>query len=344
MVADKRSILSFPSRRIVTIPDTPIDLKTTDVKGNVYYIFSGRLKRGDVHYTFDTHSSVGKIVEEVWGMSIIDYEDVKRIPNPYKSLDEVLDGIEGKRIIVGVGRSALPYLLHYLMLLEDRGESEVIFVYIVTKWEKTGQQITGPRVDVIYLTIKNLAGRYGIKKIVVIDDVMATGFTFRNIYSNLRDWLKDAEIYLVPVALDISILFISNLSNSGRRLPIDKVLEEFFTKDLRYFQYGLSKREWKNILEDFGRRVGKGYNKKDLEELAEVISRTYPAIVINSFGGETFPVTHLIRDTEEEAAKKRYYSEDITDLMNRQAIFFQNPLLDLLSLNKEKIYHAPRTL
>jgi len=343
MVVNKKSILNLSPRKIATIPDTPIDLRTS-IKGDPYYIFSSRLKRGEVHYTFDTHSSVGKIVREVWNMAIIDYEDVKRIPNPYKSLDEVLDGIEGKRIIAGVGRSALPYLLHYLMLLEDRGESEVIYVYIVTKWEKTGQQITNPRTPVIYSTIKNLANKHGIKKIIIIDDVMATGFTLGSIYSNLQNWLKDAEKYLVPVALDISILFTSNLSNSGRHLPIDKVLDEFFTKDLKYFQYGLSKREWKTILEDFSRKVGKGYNKKNLEELAEVLSCTYPAIVINSFGGETFPVTHLIRDTEEEAAKKRYYSEDITDLMNRQAIFFQNPLLGLLDKYKHIIYHAPRTL
>jgi len=343
MAVDKKEILNFPSRRIVTIPDTPIDLKV-GVRGNTYYIFSDRLKRGEVHYTSDTHFSVEKIVKEVWDISIIDYKDVKKIPNPYKSLDEVLNGIEDKRIIAGVGRSALPYLLHYLMLLEDKGELKDIYVYIVTKWEKTGQQITSPRVPVIYLTIKNLVDRYGIKKIIIIDDLMATGYTFRNIYSNLQNWLKDVEIYLVPVALDISTLFILNLSNSGRHLPIDKVLNEFFTKDLRYFQYELNKREWKNILEDFGRKVGKGYNRRDLEELAEVLSHTYPAMVINSFRGETFPVTHLIRDTEEEAAKKGYYSEDIIDFMNLQAIYFQNPLLDLLNKYKERIYHAPRTL
>jgi len=343
MMVDKRVILNFPPRRIVTIPDTPIDLKT-GTKGNVYYIFSGRLKRGEVYYTFDTHSSLEGIVKEVWGMSIIDYEDVKRIPNPYKSLDEVLDGIDGKRIIAGVGRSALPYLLHYFTLSDDRGKSDDIYVYIVTKWEKTGQQINNPRVPVIYLTIKSIAEKYGIKKVVIIDDVMATGYTLRNIFSNLQNRLKGVEIYLAPVSLDISILFVSNLSNSGRHLQIERILEEFFTKDLKYFQYGLDKREWKSILEDFGRKVGKGYNRRDLEELAEILSHTYPAMVINSRGGETFPVTHLIRDTEEEAARKGYYSENISNLMNLQAIFFQNPLLDLLSLYKERIYHAPRTL
>jgi len=343
MVVDKRPILNFPPRRIVTIPDTPIDLKT-GTNGNLYYIFSDRLKNGEVYYTKDTHSSLKDIVKEVWNIPIIDYENTKNIPNPYKSLDEVLNNIDDRKVIAGVGRSALSYLLHEFMVSENNKEEDA-YVYIATKWEKTGQQIVNPRISVVYSTIENIVKKHKAKKIIVIDDIMATGYTLRNIYSNLQKRLKDVEIYLVPVSLDISTLFISNLSNSGRRLPIEKTLSEFFTRDLRYFPYELGSREWKNIFEDFSEKIRKGYNKRNLEEISEVLSHTYPAMVINSSGGETFPATHLIRDTEEEAAKEGYSSEDIINLlMDLQARYFQNPLLDLLSLYKEKIYHAPRTI
>ncbi|RIB35419.1 MAG: hypothetical protein BXU00_01475 [Candidatus Nanoclepta minutus] len=343
MVVDKKPILSFPYGRIVVVPDTPIDL-TEGTIGDIYHIFSRNLKDGKVHYTEKTHSSLERIAEEVWNKPILKYQEVKQLPNPYKSLDEVLKNIDGKKAIVGIGRSSLPYLIHTLMHYENLGESGNVYIYVPTKWEKSGRQIQSSRIPVVYATIEKLVRKHKPEKIVIIDDVMATGYTFRNIYHSLEGILKDLEIYLVPVSLDMSIILISNLSNSGRHLPIDSILYNFFTKEMPYFEYGLEKGEWRNILENFSKVAGKRYNRKDLEELSKVLSHTYPAIVINSSGGETYPVTHLIRDAEEEVAKKIYYSTEITDLMDLQAKYFQNPLLELLNKYKERIYHAPRTL
>jgi len=355
MVINKKPVLSFAYGRIISIPDTPIDL-TEGTRGDVYNIFSRNLKEGRINYSEKTHNSIKEVVEGVWNKPLLEYQKVIQLPNPYRSLDEILKEIDGKRAIIGIGRSALPYLLHTLIHSENSGESDV-YIFMPTKWEKSGQQILNPRIYAAYSTIEKLVEKYNSENIVIIDDIMATGFTFRNVYSNLKDRLRGKNIYLVPVSFDIGTFFVSNLPNSGRHLPIESILYEFFTKEVLDFTYGMDKREWRHILESFSEKAGKRYNKKDLEILSELLSHAYPAIVINSSGGEVYPVTHLIKDTEEELArmennrreyvkKKVYsiYSEKIYNLMDLQARYFQNPLLELLNKYKERIYHAPRTL